>query len=238
MNFIKIPLTEEPLKDGSEARMSEIEKTAKKESTSMATTLAQKTTIDVGAVTILEEKQDNSPESREDINKEPTLVQGRSDIPFFEDWEDDKSDCSDQDTDHEKPNYEPKVKHTSGVEEKTLPEGHILPTDILTENLKRVRDAQCRCRTTSALLNFYEKGIIPTDSQMKQVVTAERRHLTVYNSVLYRVTNSSASAKETARLQLVIPISLRNEALLAMYDALVGGGHLGIKKTYNKILEC
>ncbi len=55
--------------------------------------------------------------------------------------------------------------------------------------------------------------------------------------MLYRVTNLSASAKGTARLQLVIPISLRNEALLATHDTLVGGGHLGIEKTYNKILE-
>ncbi len=69
---------------------------------------------------------------------------------------------------------------------------------------------------------------------MKRIVTAEGQHLTVYNDILYRVTNPSTSAKGTAHLQLVISVSLKNEALLATHDVLVGGGHLGIEKTYNK----
>ncbi len=66
---------------------------------------------------------------------------------------------------------------------------------------------------------------------------SEGRHLTLYNGVLNRVANPSSSTKGLTRLQLVIPTSLRNEALYAAHDALVGGGHLGVEKTYGKILE-
>ena len=98
-------------------------------------------------------------------------------------------------------------------------------------------EQQKQCCEIALLRRFVEEGVIPNDKYLKSVIASEGRNLIIQDDILYHIANPLTSAKGLPRLQLVIPSSRREEVLTAAHDALFGGGHLGMEKTYNKVLE-
>lgn len=107
----------------------------------------------------------------------------------------------------------------------------------VSQDLEYLHNEQMRCRITSALIKFIQQGAIPKENNLKTAIMQEGKNLTVMNGILYRIASPESSVKKTPRLQAVLPVSMRKEALTATHDSLIGGGHLNYKKTYAKVTE-
>ncbi len=66
---------------------------------------------------------------------------------------------------------------------------------------------------------------------------SEGEQLVVVDNMLFHVNKPRTDTKNAHSMQVVVPMSLRNTALGATHDSLVGGGHMGFCKTYEKVIE-
>jgi hypothetical protein len=113
----------------------------------------------------------------------------------------------------------------------------VQPDSIKTEEqvsaaLNNLREAQDKCHVTHKLLKWKSTGNVPKDKAMCRIILAEGRNLVVIDGILCRIAPPHISAKRVPRIQTVVPISMRRLALQATHDALIGGGHFGMDKTY------
>ena len=81
-------------------------------------------------------------------------------------------------------------------------------------------------------------GKLPDDDKLARQVTIESNDYIVDNDILYHLYYPRGKGHRVDRMvkQLVIPLSLRNDILLAYHDALTGG-HQGIERTYQSIRQ-
>ncbi len=100
-----------------------------------------------------------------------------------------------------------------------------------------MREEQQKCRVTAALHLWKEQGILLTDNALKQVAMSEGERLVIVDGLLFHVSKPRTDAKNAHTMQVVVPTALRNIALSAAHDSLVGGAHLEFKKTYEKVIE-
>ena len=79
---------------------------------------------------------------------------------------------------------------------------------------------------------------LPDDDKLARQVTIESNDYIVDNDILYHLYYPRGKGHRVDRMvkQLVIPLSLRNDILLAYHDALTGG-HQGIERTYQSIRQ-
>ena len=81
-------------------------------------------------------------------------------------------------------------------------------------------------------------GKLPDDDKLARQVTIESNDYIDDNDILYHLYYPRGKGHRVNRMvkQLVIPLSLRNDILLAYHDALTGG-HQGIERTYQSIRQ-
>lgn len=124
-----------------------------------------------------------------------------------------------------------------GKEENTSPDLPKVDEEEPNDDLNRLRAEQLKCTDTAQLIKFVLEAILPKSKQLKRIAIQEGKNLIMQHGVLYRIAQGETSLKKIPRLQAVLPVTMRADAMTAMHDSLLGGGHLSHKKTYMKLTE-
>lgn len=97
-----------------------------------------------------------------------------------------------------------------------------------------ISQSQREDATLLPVIQFIEKGILPSDVNVANEIKTESSHYRLYQSVLMRVDDQSDSSHAPSNLLVVIPDSLKRRVLCEYHDAPYGG-HLGLDKTYARL---
>ena len=108
--------------------------------------------------------------------------------------------------------------------------------DLPGLQLDRIKSSQRQDPSLSDLINYFEKGEIPTDSTSARRLMATVEDYVFEEGALYHLDNRRARSRSIIRKQLVIPRSLKDEVMLSLHEELTSG-HLSFMKTYLKIKE-
>ena len=108
---------------------------------------------------------------------------------------------------------------------------------VTTATMDKVCDQQLTDPDLRPIIMYLETGQLPDDlSTVRQIVVSSDQYL-MKNNLLYHLSEHNlARHRPNIYCQLVVPASIRNEILQSCHDDPLSG-HLGFKKTYNKLRE-
>ncbi len=84
------------------------------------------------------------------------------------------------------------------------------------------------------LILYFEKGILPVDPGQHLVFEQKAQHYRLLNSILFHIPPKTKRCSYQFPEQIVIPAAFRSEILSQFHDSIFGG-HLGVKRTREKI---
>ena len=88
------------------------------------------------------------------------------------------------------------------------------------------------------IIRYLEERELPADQKVANRIIAESQYYIIVDNILYHLYyHGSKGVPKGERLvrQLAVPESYRIQALEAYHDALAGGGHAGIERTYHNL---
>lgn len=100
------------------------------------------------------------------------------------------------------------------------------------ERNKQLRIQQLADPYLKMLIDYLEHKVVPEDERKAREVIAESASCEMIQDVLVRMVTIGTDERKYARI--MIPFKMRTKILEEFHDSLVGG-HLGVKKTYEKI---
>ena len=88
------------------------------------------------------------------------------------------------------------------------------------------------------IIDYLEHDLLPLNNQSAKALlhTIDDYYLD-QDGLLCHIWTPGKGRLTTPRFQLVVPTALRHEILLSVHDRPLGGGHLGVHKTYEKVRE-
>ena len=102
----------------------------------------------------------------------------------------------------------------------------------------RIHDLQHRDPSLADIIDYLEHDILPTHNQStKALVHTIDDYYLDQDRLLCHIWTPGKGRLTTPRSQRVVPTALRHEILLTVHDSPLGGGHLGVHKTYEKVRE-
>ena len=108
---------------------------------------------------------------------------------------------------------------------------------VTTATMDKVCDQQLTDSDLRPIILYLETGQLPDDlSTARQIVASSDQYL-IKNNLFYHLSEPNlARHRPNIYCQLVVPASMCNEILQSYHDDPLSG-HLGFKKTYNKLHE-
>ena len=109
--------------------------------------------------------------------------------------------------------------------------------DTHAVDLPRLEQLQRECPDCRPYIDFKESGTLPSDPKAAHKVETTSDNFILINKILHRVQYSKRQQVDhnVDQFKIVLPKSLRKEALLAYHDAPAGGGHQAVKRTVEAI---
>ena len=102
----------------------------------------------------------------------------------------------------------------------------------------RIYDLQRRDPALADIIDYLEHDILPTHNQSaKALVHTIDDYYLDQDGLLCHIWTPVKGRLTTPRSQLVVRTALRHEILPSVHDSPLGGGHLGVHKTYEKVRE-
>lgn len=101
-----------------------------------------------------------------------------------------------------------------------------------------LRTAQNNSPDFRDIIQYLETRELPNDSKLAQRILAESQYYVIVDDILYHLYyHGSRGVPRPERLvkQLAVPETYRQRALEAYHDALAGGSHSGIERTYHHL---
>jgi hypothetical protein len=108
-------------------------------------------------------------------------------------------------------------------------------TDKLDPILEKVKESQRLDSELKPMIDYLEHKIIPEDQTTRETIVGEAIAYELIDGILCRTFRHTLKiGNDQYEPRIVIPKRMREEMLHAFHDSLIGG-HLGIKKTYEKL---
>ena len=108
-----------------------------------------------------------------------------------------------------------------------------------TSNVNKQENC-CQDQRLSVLLDWVRRGSRPPFEKIRQSSEAIRHYWSIFGEIILKdfcLYRKHEDSMMTVRAQLLVPSTNREEVLKALHDSAHGGGHLGVKKTAEKISE-
>ena len=100
----------------------------------------------------------------------------------------------------------------------------------------RIHDLQRRDPSLADIIDYLEHDILPTHNQsVKALLHTIDDYYLDQEGLLCHIWTPGKGRLTTPRSQLAVPTALRHEILLTVHDSPLGGGHLGVHKTYEMV---
>ena len=108
----------------------------------------------------------------------------------------------------------------------------------MTSQTDRIHELQRRDPSLADIIDYLEHDTLPSNNQSAKTLlhTIDDYYLD-RDGLLCHIWTPGKGRLTTLRSQLVVPTALRHEILLSVHDSPLGGGHLGVHKTYEKVRE-
>jgi hypothetical protein len=106
--------------------------------------------------------------------------------------------------------------------------------------LEKNSDLQKQCPYFGPIYEFLKNGTLPADKKRAHAIPYESNQYEIINDTLYHFFQPRAKKKTYKNeliKQIALPETLRQDLLLSYHDSKAGGGHLGIKRTYEAIKQ-
>lgn len=102
----------------------------------------------------------------------------------------------------------------------------------------RIYELQRRDPSLADIIDYLQHDLVPLNNQSAKALlhTIDDYYLD-QDGLLCHIWTPGKGRLTTPRFQLVVPTALRHEILLSLHDSPLGGGHLGVHKTYENVLE-
>ncbi|CAG2214425.1 unnamed protein product [Mytilus edulis] len=110
----------------------------------------------------------------------------------------------------------------------------------IVEDKPALSELQKQCPEFSAIYTYLESGDLPEESKHRDNVVSESKYFSLSDSVLFHWYQKRCRGMdpEFRRIkQIALPKSLRLEALQSYHDSLAAGGHFGIDKVNNSLIQ-
>ena len=101
-----------------------------------------------------------------------------------------------------------------------------------------LQTAQRNSNDFKDIIQYLENRELPDDAKTAKRIIAESQYYVIVDNTLYHLYyHGSRGVPKAERLvrQLAVPESYREQALEAYHDAIAGGGHTGIERTYHNL---
>ncbi len=137
-----------------------------------------------------------------------------------------------------------KIKHCPGIangnadglSRRSYSHTHLLAAlNPHSTEIERIHEMQCKDSTLEPMITYLETKTLPEDEKLGRTILQQCDQFFMGDDgLLYHLWSPTGRSRTDTKIQLTVPASLCFEILKSFHDNPLGG-HLGLKKTYDKI---